>query len=77
LAAEVRPDGVTVAWDGQVRSIKRAELLEAFETVKHTPPAPQDDAPELHPQFDPDGGIGLCLVKAQASFRRVDLKRLP
>jgi hypothetical protein len=78
LAVELRPDGLTVAWDGQVREKLRKDLLGAFEGLKtHSPLVPQEDAPELNPQFSPEGGIGLCLVKSEASFRGVNLKRLP
>jgi tRNA A-37 threonylcarbamoyl transferase component Bud32 len=68
LTIEVRSDALVISWEGQpVSRMTRADILGCG-----LPPDSRCDTAAL--QFEPRGGLGLCLYRSTASFRNVELE---
>jgi serine/threonine-protein kinase len=71
LEVIVSPDSVAAFWEGvPLPPVTPADVRKEFQLLKAGGRGP-DDCPELDPQFGPRGGLGLCVSRSEASFRRV------
>jgi hypothetical protein len=76
LAVDVTPAHLEIFWDGRSQGrISRPDAVGRFRCLRLNRFG-QDECPELQPSFSPEDGLGLFLVHAEASFRRVVVRPL-